>query len=89
MVSTVAVLLLLLDDDDVETGANVTVVSLVVGGALDCMLVVGCKIDTETLEVSRFVVLLDGVGTAVVDETVDPLIVCTVDWMLLVGNAVD
>jgi hypothetical protein len=65
----------------------VTVVSLVVGGKLDCTLVVGCKVDTETLEVSRFV--LDGVGTAVVDETVVSLIVSTVDWMLLVGSAVD
>jgi hypothetical protein len=88
VVSTVAVLLLLLDDDDVETGGNVTVVPLVVGGALDCTLVVGCNVDTETLEVSRFVVL-DGVGTAVVDETVVSLVVSTVDWMLLVGSAVD
>jgi hypothetical protein len=88
VVSTVAVLLLLLDDDDVETGANVTEVSLVVGGALDCTLVVGCKVDTETLGVSRFVVL-DGVGTAVVDETVVSLVVSTVDWMLLVGSAVN
>jgi hypothetical protein len=85
VVSTVAVLLL--DDDDVETGPNVTVVSLVVGGKLDCTLVVGCKVVTETLEVSRFV--LDGVGTAVVDETVVSLIVITVDWMLLLGSAVD
>jgi hypothetical protein len=87
LISTVAVILL--DDDDVETGANVTVVSLVVGGILDCTLVVGCKVDTETLEVSRFV--LDGVETvvAVVDETVVSLVVSTVDWMLLDGSAED
>jgi hypothetical protein len=79
---------LLLDDDDVETGANVTVVSLVVGGKLDGTLVVGCKVDTETLEVSKFV--LDGVGTAVavVDETVVSLVFSIVDWMLLVGSVV-